>query len=140
MEEKKFSSIYLNHTLKKPIRISLRNLILGVIILLLLAGNIYFIIQYSTLRKELKETRAELQTKEFNEKIINFTSLFIEEVLKAEGEIDFETRLSLENAVRNLGDEEILSQWREFTESETEAGAQIEVKNLLEILVSKIKE
>jgi len=138
MEEKKPSSIYLNHTLKKPIRMSLKNLILGIIVLLLLAGNIYFVIQNSTLKKELKETRADLQAKEFNEKVINFTSLFIEKVLKAEGEVDFETRLNLESAVRDLGDEEVLSQWQKFTESQTEDEAQVEVKNLLGILMDKI--
>jgi hypothetical protein len=45
----------------------------------------------------------------------------------------------LENAVRNLNDENILSQWQKFTESKTEAGAQEEVKNLLEILVGKVR-
>jgi len=38
-----------------------------------------------------------------------------------------------------LNDEEILTQWKKFTESETEDEAQTEVKNLLEMLVSKIK-
>ncbi len=129
----------LNHTLKKPIRLSLRNVIFVVIILFLLASNVYFAFQYSAAKKELEETKIDLQTKEFNEKILNFTSLFIEKVLKAEGEVDFETRLNLENAVRNLGDNEILTQWQKFIGSQTEDEAQTEVKNLLEILVSKIK-
>jgi len=139
VEEKHSSSIYLNHTFKKPIHISLRNLIFVVIILFLLAGNVYFAVQYSAVKKELAETRIELQTKEFNEKILNFASLFIAKVLKAEGEVDFETRLNLENTVRNLGDEEILSQWQKFIESKTEVEAQTEVKNLLEMLINKIK-
>jgi len=63
----------------------------------------------------------------------------IEKVLKAETEVDFETRLKLENAVRNLEDKEILARWSKFIESKTEAGAQEEVKNLLEALVNKIK-
>ena len=139
VEEKHSSSIYLNHTFKKPIHISLRNLIFVVIILFLLAGNVYFAVQYSAVKKELAETRIELQTKEFNEKILNFASLSIAKVLKAEGEVDFETRLNLENTVRNLGDEEILSQWQKFIESKTEVEAQTEVKNLLEMLINKIK-
>ena len=129
----------LNHALKKPIHISLRNLIFVVIILFLLAGDIYFAVQYSAIKKELRETRIDLQTKEFNEEILNFTSLFIAKVLKAEGEVNFETRLNLENAVRNLGDNEILTQWQKFIGSQAEAEAQTEVKNLLEMLVSKIK-
>ncbi|MBU4332178.1 hypothetical protein KKD19_05955 [Patescibacteria group bacterium] len=58
-------------------------------------------------------------------------------MLKAETEIDFETRLNLENAVRNLDDEEILSQWNKFVNSGNEIQAQVEVKNLLEALVHK---
>jgi hypothetical protein len=80
-----------------------------------------------------------LQTQTTNEKVLEFTNLFIEKVLKAQTEVGFETRLKLENAVRNLNDEEILAQWQKFTESKTEAGAQEEVKNLLQMLVSKIK-
>ena len=129
----------LNQALKKPIHMSLRSVIFVVIILFLLTGNIYFAVQYSVVKKELAETKIELQTKEFNEKILNFTSLFITKVLKAEGEVDFETRLNLENAIRNLGDNETLTQWQKFIGSQTEAEAQIEVKNLLEMLVSKIK-
>ncbi len=84
-----------------------------------------------------------MESQKTNEKVLDFTKLFIEKVLKAETEVDFETRLKLENAVRNLGDEEILTQWQKFTESKTEAEAQEEVKNLLEMLlemlVNKIK-
>ena len=95
--------------------------------------------RYSAAQQELKQTQEALAVKKTNEKILDFTKLFIEKVLKAEGEIDFETRLSLENAVRGLDDGEILARWQKFTESQTEADAQTEVKNLLELLVSKIK-
>jgi hypothetical protein len=74
-----------------------------------------------------------------NERIINFLKLFITKVLKAEGEVDFETRLKLENAVREIQDKEILDQWTKFTESKTEEEAQRNVKDLLEILVNKLQ-
>jgi len=74
-----------------------------------------------------------------NERIINFLKLFIAKILKAEGEIDFETRLKLENAVREIQDKEILDQWTKFTESKTEEEAQKNVKDLLEILVNKLQ-
>ncbi len=80
-----------------------------------------------------------METQEINEKVLEVSKLFIEKVLKAETEVDFETRLKLENAVRNLGDQEIMNQWQKFVNSKTEIQAQIEVKNLLEILVNKIK-
>lgn len=115
-----------------------QKIILIVIILILLAGNVFFGVKYSALQKELKLTQVTLETQKTNEKVLDFTKLFVEKVLKADTEIDFETRLKLENAVRNLNDEEILAQWQKFTESKTETEAQETVKNLLEILVGKI--
>lgn len=116
-----------------------QKIILTVVILILLAGNFFFGAQYFVAQKEIQQTQIALKTQNINAKILDFTTLFIEKVLKAETEIDFETRLKLENAVRNLDDEEILAQWSRLVDSKTEAGAQEEVKNLLEILVSKIK-
>lgn len=116
-----------------------RKTILIIILLFLLAGCVFFGFKYFSVQKELRQTRAALETQKTNEKVLDFTKLFIGKVLKAETEVDFETRLNLENAVRNLNDEEILAQWQKFAGSETEAIAQEEVKNLLEMLVNKIK-
>lgn len=115
-----------------------RKTTLLIIILLLIAGNVYFGWKYLNIRKELRQTQIVLETKTINGKVLEFTKLFIEKVLKAEIEVDFETRLKLENAVRNLNDEQILNRWQKFVDSKTEAGAQEEIKNLLEMLVSKI--
>ncbi len=114
-------------------------LLIAGLILLLLAGNIFFGVKYFTAQAQFNQAKALLEIKNTNTKVVEFTKLFVEKVLKAKSEVDFETRLNLENAVRNLKDEEILSQWQKFTESKTEAEAQNEVKNLLEKLVNKIK-
>jgi len=113
--------------------------IILIIILILLAGNVFLGVKYFSVVKELRQTKTALQTQTTNEKVLEFSKLFIKEVLKAETEVNFDTRLKLETAVRNLGDEEILNQWQKFTESKTEVQAQEEVKNLLEMLVNKIK-
>jgi len=110
-----------------------------IIILILFAGNIFLGVKYFSVVKELRQTQAAPQTQTTNEKVLEFSRLFIGEVLKADSEINFDTRLKLETAVRNLNDEEILNQWQKFVDSKTEAGAQEEVKNLLELLVSKVK-
>ena len=110
-----------------------------IIVLILLAANVFLGVKYISLVKELRQTQAALQIQKTNEKVLGFLKLFIKEVLKAENEVNFETRLKLENAVRSLEDEEILVQWKKFTESKTEAETQEEVKNLLEMLVNKIK-
>jgi len=110
-----------------------------IILVIFLASNIFFAARYLAVQRELQEIIIPLEIQEINEKVLNFTKFFIEKVLKAEGEVDFETRLKLENAVRDLDDEEILAQWQRFVDSESESEAQKEVKNLLELLVTKIK-
>lgn len=105
----------------------------------LLISSVFLGVKYFSGAKELQRTRAALETQKTNGEILSFTKLFIDEVLKAKTEVNFETRLKLENAVRDLGDEKILAQWSKFVDSKTESGAQEEVKNLLEMLVSKIK-
>ena len=110
-----------------------------IILVIFLVSNLFFAFRYSAVQKELEEIKTPLEIQEINTKVLNFTKFFIEKVLKAEEEVDFETRLRLENAVRDLGDQEILAQWQRFVDSENESQAQQEVKNLLELLVTKIK-
>jgi len=112
--------------------------ILITVILLLIISNIFFGFKYLTVQKELQQTQAVLEAQKTNEKVLDFAKLFIEKVLKAKGEVDFETRLKLENAVREIRDKEILEKWQNFTNSQTEEEAQENVKDLLEILVDKI--
>ncbi|MCH8244600.1 hypothetical protein IIB97_01790 [Patescibacteria group bacterium] len=109
------------------------------IIALLLATNVFFGFQYVNLQKEFKQTQAQLAAQRTNEKVLVFIKLFVGEVLQSDEEVNFETRLLLENSVRAIGDEEILAQWRSFTESTTEVQAQGEVKNLLVLLVRKLE-
>ena len=113
-------------------------IVLIIIILISLTINIFFGIGYFTVRKDLEETKQLVKTQQINERVLTFTSLFIDKVLKSEGEVSFEDRLTLENAVRALEDEAILNQWQKFVESKTEEEAQREVKDLLKILVNKI--
>ena len=89
--------------------------------------------------EKLQDIKINQSKVEINTKVINFTSLFVKKVLQADSEVDFETRLSLENAVRDLKDDEIMKEWQNFTGSKTEAEAQNSVKKLLGILINKIQ-
>ena len=106
---------------------------------ILIIVNVFLAFKYVSIAKELQEVKSNQTKVEFNSNVINFTSMFIKKVLQANIEVDFETRLSLENAVRGLKDEEIMTEWQNFTGSKTEAEAQNSVKKLLGILVAKIK-
>lgn len=112
--------------------------ILFLLIVLLLAGLAFVSFQYMSVQQELRQIQTATATQGVNEKVLAFTGLFIEKVLNAETEVDFETRLRLENAVRAIDDEQILTQWKRFSESTNEQEAQVEVKNLLGLLVGKI--
>lgn len=114
-------------------------LVLIIVIGILLIGNVYFALNYFQERKDVAMLEASQAKTELNTKVIDFTSLFIKKVLQANSEVDFDTRLSLENAVRDLKDPEIMGLWQNFINSKTEAEAQNNVKALLGVLISKIQ-
>ena len=118
-----------------------QKIIIIILILGLVVSNLFFGYKYYSLLREFNKAKTTSQNQNINvnEKIIYFLNLFIEKVLKAEKEVDFETRLKLENAVREINDKEILDQWIKFTESKTEDEAQNNIKNLLDLLVDKIQ-
>jgi len=109
-----------------------------IIICLLGAAIIGLTNQNYSCQKELEITKNVVRKQQNNQSVLIFTKLFVEKVLQAEQEVDFETRLKLENGVRDLGDAEILAEWEKFINSEDAAEAQKTVKDLLQILVNKI--
>jgi len=124
--------------LSKPIIISKKTLVLAIVIVLLIAGNILFGIKFFTKWQEAEKLKREAITQQMNAKTINFLKLFIEKVLKAKTEVSFEERLKLENSIRNLNDPKILAQWEKFLESKTQEEAQENVKDLLDLLASRL--
>jgi hypothetical protein len=116
-----------------------KRVIIIIIIGALLVGNVFFGINYFTQAKELQEIKSTQTKTQLNSKVLDFASLFIKKVLQADNEVDFETRLSLENAVRDLEDDQIMAEWQNFVSSKTEAEAQASVKTLLGLLISKIQ-
>ena len=116
-----------------------RKYILIGLVMVLILSNLFFIFRSSSLSTKLAEKEAQTEISNRNEKMIEFMSLFVEKVLKSEKEIDFDTRLSLENSVRATKDQDLINQWQKFTNSKTEEAAQAEVKNLLGLVADKIK-
>lgn len=110
-----------------------------IIIGALVIGDVFFALNYFSAYKELRDLKSTQAKVELNTKVLNFTSMFIKKVLQADTEVGFETRLSLENAVRDLKDEEIMTEWQNFIGSKTEENAQNSVRKLLGILVAKIQ-
>lgn len=111
------------------------------IIFVLIVMNVFYLYHTNKLTKEINKLRTEQNrqtiTLPLNQRTLEFLSLFIKKILKAEKEVDFDTRLMLENKVRELNDKEILEAWNKFVNSKSEDEAQKNVKDLLDILVDK---
>jgi len=122
-----------------PIKKIFTILFLIILFFILLGFNIFFGMKYYYTLQELKKTRTEIKQQEINEKVLNFTSFFIKKVLKGEEEVSFEDRLKLENGIREINDQALLDQWIRFVNSQDQEQAQKEVKELLEMLVKKIR-
>jgi len=105
-----------------------------ILLLVLLAG-------VSTLcvlnRIELNNAE-QIKAKQVDEKAMYLTKLFVEKVLLGESEVNFEDRLKLENAVRDLNDEEVFTQWQKIVKSKTADETQKEVGTFLALLLSKV--
>ena len=114
-------------------------ILLVVLISVLILSNVFFGLRYYFAVQELKTTKEQVKAQNLNEKILNFTIMFVDKVLKAKGEVSFEDRLKLENTVREINNQEILDQWTKFTNSKASEEAQTEVKNLIETLVKKVR-
>lgn len=108
-------------------------------IIILLAGNVAWGAEYFALRNNYNETKNTEKKSGLNNSVLNFMHMFIDDVIKTNKEVDFDTRLKLENAVRDTKDDDVLAAWKVFIDSKTEIEAQNSVKNLLGVLLDKIK-
>ena len=108
------------------------------IIIALVAVVIVLAVQLYVANHSLVLANNTIKTFEYDQKVLNFSKLFITKVLKADGEVSFDDRLLLENSVRSIDDKSIFDQWQKFVNAKSSLEAQIEVKNLLEMLVDKI--
>lgn len=99
-------------------------------LLISVSMNIFLIAQIS-------QNQQLYQLRQANAKIMDFRNMFTQKVLLSNKEIDFDTRLDLETAVRSLNDEEIFAEWQRFTKSTTKEEATAEAKNLLSLLIRK---
>lgn len=114
-----------------------KNIMVIVALVALIAGNLYFGLRYVSANSELAGAKAIIAGKQGNNRTFDFLKMFVREVIKSDKEVDFDTRLKLENAVRELNDKEVLAKWQAFVDSKDEIQAQVNVKDLLELLVAK---
>lgn len=110
-----------------------------VVIFIVLVGiSLLFAGLYFEANKELESTKVVISSQRYSGKYLNFLKMFVKLVIKSEKEVDFDTRLKLENSVRELEDADVLAMWQKFVASQNESEAQKNVKELLAVLVEKI--
>jgi|SRR3989338_2989379 len=112
--------------------------LLTIFFIISLSLNVYFAAQFILLKMDLKNTAEQLRVQQSDEKALAFMNLFVNKILLAEGEVNFEDRLKLENAVRELNDAEVFSHWQNFTNGANESAAQYEVGKIFSLLLKKI--
>jgi len=109
------------------------------IVLILVAGNIFTAFLYFKTKTELARAQNALDQHPKDNKALVFLELLIDKVLQNEGEVSFDDRLLLENAVRDIKDPAILAEWTKFSNSQSEDVAQESIKTILALLAGKIK-
>lgn len=115
-----------------------KKIILLLAFIFIIFGIVLFGFKCYYLNERVKQLEMENNYQKTNRDVVNFLKLFIEKILQGQNEVSFEDRLKLENAVRDLGDKQVLTLWENFTQAKTSDQAQYSLKELLEILVNKI--
>lgn len=109
-----------------------------IVLFVSLAINVAGAVNYARDRDRI-QTEAEQKIEQARrQKTIDFLKIFVAKILKAKGEVVFEDRLKLENAVRELGDAAVLGQWQKFVDSKESEVAQDNLKELLGLLVQRL--
>ena len=114
-------------------------LLSNVLMLILVAGNIFFSIQYMDGIRTQSSKDAQEEAKSIERlQTARFLKLFIDTVLNTKEVISFENRVKLENDVRQLGDRAITTQWEAFIASKETKIAQEAAVKLMSMLGSKM--
>lgn len=119
--------------------INKKTLLFSIVTVLLLVVLVFSVVGNCVLLYKARSVTEQISVYKHNDKVLNFTKMFVTLVLKSDGDVSFEDRLTLENAVRAIGDKEIFSQWQKFTKS-TDQEAGKEAKNLFGLLLAKINQ
>ena len=109
----------------------------NILMLVLVALNIFFSVQYTqNVKRETSQAQAEQAKVEERLQTSRFMKLFIDKVLGTSGTISFEDRVKLEADIRALGKPELTAQWETFVISTDTDSAQKNAVKLMSMLAS----
>ena len=107
----------------------------NVLLVILLAGNLYFSIQYIQSIRNDKLPVVDKGAQEVMQiKNANFLKLFINKVVKSSGTVTYEDRVQLENDVRQIHNPALTAQWELFVDNKDPKKAEQAATDLMLIL------
>ncbi|OGI90225.1 hypothetical protein A2911_02375 [Candidatus Nomurabacteria bacterium RIFCSPLOWO2_01_FULL_40_15] len=113
------------------------NKIVSALIIFLAIVNVVLWSAYSSRGAELQRVQDVIANIEYGRNILAFQKLFVDKVLKSNGEVDYDTRRELEQAVGKTNDDIVISAWNAFLSTKTESEGQMKVKELLSVLAER---
>lgn len=114
-------------------------LVSNILMLTLLAGNIFFSIQYvENVKQQVAREEADQLKGAQRLQTARFMKYFIDTVLNTKGTISFEDRVKLENDVRQLHNDAITKEWETFVNSKEAKMAQESAVRLMSMLASGV--
>lgn len=114
-------------------------LVSNVLMLLLLAGNIFFSIQYTQNNIQNERMQAEESAKSAERiQMSRLMKFFIDTVLNSDETISLENRVKLENDVRQIHDADLIKLWDNFVASKDGREAQENAVDFMAMLANKM--
>lgn len=111
----------------------------NILMLMLLAGNIYFSVQYTqNMLKEQAQQEIAAAKDEIRFQSATFLKFFVDKVLTTNGVISYADRVKLESDIRQMNDSRLIEVWDEFVASTDPKEAQTSVVKLMSMLVSRM--
>ncbi len=115
------------------------NIISSLVILVLLAGNIYLSIQYVSVSKQLQQVKNQTSdTSSIRSQASLVLKEFLNVVLDTQGTTSSDDRIKLESDLRQLQDPTITSTWTDFLGSKNAKTSQVNAVKLIGLLENKM--
>ncbi|MEI6305123.1 MAG: hypothetical protein WCP09_03880 [Candidatus Taylorbacteria bacterium] len=112
-------------------------LVSNLLMLLLVAGNIFFSIQYTEgIKQKVTEDSMVAAKNAVRNQAATFMKEFVDIVINPEGTISMDDRVKLENDVRQIHDPAILKQWTAFLNSKDAAAGQTNAIRLMSMVTN----
>ncbi len=111
----------------------------NILMIVLLATNIFFSIQYvENIKQQAIDQQKTDDASTTRIQISRFLKFFIDTVLNTKGTISLEDRVKLESDIRQIHDQDLIKGWDKFVASKDGKEAQVNAVKLMSMLGSKM--